>query len=123
MRINRRGGKTFIWLDDERPNPDPNLWILFKNSPDLIAYLNDLIEFSPDLSNVIMSLDHDLGARDDSGGYVGGTGYDAVLWLEDQSVNLEGFVMPEVRIHSANPVGRAKMQAGLDSIKKRMLCE
>lgn len=118
--MNRRDGKIFIFLDDIRSNPDPNLWQLFKTSADLIDYLKILITDSPDLSHVVMSLDHDLGQRDGNGGYTDGTGYDCCLFLESLSVNLPGFIMPTVRIHSSNPVGRAKMQSCLDSIKKRM---
>lgn len=112
-------GRLFYYLDDERPNPDPNLWVLFKTAPDLIWAITNLLHISPDLSNLTLSLDHDLGVRND-GGYTDGTGYDVTCFLEEISINLPGFVMPTVRIHSSNPVGRAKMQACLDSIKRRM---
>lgn len=118
--MKRRDGKIYFYLDDLRPNPDPNLWQLFKTSVDLLTCLQGMIDNSPDLSNIVMSLDHDLGYRNNNGNYSDGTGYDVVVFLEMQSVNLPGFVMPEVRIHSSNPVGRAKMQNCLDSIKKRM---
>lgn len=112
-----KGTRTFLWLDDERPNPDPNLWEGFKTSADL---LNRLRELGTDLSRVTMSLDHDLGERDAAGGYSGGTGYEICLYLEELAATEPDFQMPEVRIHSANPVGRAKMQACLESIRNRL---
>lgn len=45
-------------------------------------------------------------------------GYDVVLWIEEE-VALHGFVPPEIiLIHSANPVGRQKMEGGIRSIYK-----
>jgi hypothetical protein len=56
-----------------------------------------------------LSLDHDLGTEE--------TGYDVVKWIEEK-VAMEGFVAPEIRIHSANPVGRKRMEQGIESIRK-----
>ena len=47
----------------------------------------------------------------------GGTGYDVVLWLEDQ-VALHGFDPPALRVHWANSAARARMEAGLASIAR-----
>ena len=58
-----------------------------------------------------LSLDHDLG--DDARG----TGYDVLLWIEE-AVVLRGFVPPSIRIHSANPVGRERMQCCLRAIER-----
>jgi hypothetical protein len=63
----------------------------------------------------VLSLDHDLG--DDSRG----TGYDVCTWLERKIVE-EGpegeFILPLVRIHSANPVGVNRMMASLEWSKR-----
>ncbi len=61
----------------------------------------------------ILTLDHDLGEEDNK------TGYDFLLFLE-KSVRLKHItkIHPEIRIHSANPVGCKNMQMALDSIKR-----
>jgi hypothetical protein len=59
-----------------------------------------------------ISLDHDLG---DDEKY--GTGYEVVVWLEE-AVALRGFVPPTIKIHSANVVGRARMQQAIESIER-----
>jgi len=57
-----------------------------------------------------LSLDHDLG--DDQRG----TGYDVLLWIE-QEVFLHQFILPaNITVHSANPAGRKRMFAAIDSI-------
>ncbi len=59
-----------------------------------------------------LSLDHDLG--DDEGI---GTGYDVVLWIEEQVI-LNNFVPPKISVHSANSSAKIKMLAGIESIQK-----
>ena len=59
-----------------------------------------------------ISLDHDLG--DDERG----TGYDVVLWMEEQ-VALHGFGPPKITVHSANVSARTKMEAGIRAIIAR----
>jgi hypothetical protein len=56
-----------------------------------------------------VSLDHDLG--DDSRG----TGYDVLTWIEKE-VHLYDYEPPELFIHSANTVAKAKMNAAICSI-------
>ena len=54
-----------------------------------------------------VSLDHDIAS------FVGGkekTGYDIALWLAERK-NDGLFVPPIVKCHSANPVGRANIEA------------
>ena len=60
-----------------------------------------------------LSLDHDLGDPGES------TGYDIMMWIEVR-VYLENFPLPEIKFHTANPAGRANMQAALDAIKRRL---
>ncbi|MHA6266354.1 cyclic-phosphate processing receiver domain-containing protein [Aliiroseovarius sp. CAU 1755] len=57
----------------------------------------------------LISLDHDLG--DDKRG----TGMDVLLWIE-RAVAEDGFRLPDIRIHTADPLARKKMQALLDEI-------
>lgn len=91
-----------VYLDDERPTPEG--WTRVYWPSEAIALL--------ELGNVeIISLDHDLG--DDQSG----TGYDVVVWLEEQVI-MHGFVPPKITVHSANPPARQKMEAGIRNIEK-----
>jgi hypothetical protein len=90
-----------VYLDDERPTPDG--WQRAYWPEQAIALLR-----TGTVSE--LSLDHDLG--DDACG----TGYDVVVWLE-QEVALRGFKPPHVVVHSANPAARIRMEAGIRSIE------
>ena len=58
-----------------------------------------------------LSLDHDLG--DDQRG----TGYDVLLWIE-QEVVLSKFIPPsKIEVHSANPAAHKRMLAALKAIR------
>lgn len=61
-----------------------------------------------------LSLDHDLGDVGED------TGYDIMKWIEVRVYHDE-FPLPEITFHTANPAGRANMQACLDAIKRRMI--
>lgn len=90
-----------LWLDDER-NP-PEGWIWVKTELEAIAALRrDEYE--------VISLDHDLGE--------GGTGYSVLLYLEAEVYRNHSFKCPEIRVHSANPVGRQRMLQAIGSIKR-----
>lgn len=93
-----------VYLDDVR-TPPSECWVLVKTSADAIILLE-----TGQVTH--LSLDHDLG--DDCYG----NGYIVACWLENKVATDATFVLPDVTIHSANPVGRAKMQAALDSAKK-----
>lgn len=89
-----------VWLDDERPAPEG--WAHVETARDAIALLErgGVVE---------LSLDHDLG--DDA---ALGTGYDVASWLERAA--FEGRVARlRWSIHSANPVGRARMERALQN--------
>jgi hypothetical protein len=91
-----------LWLDDERPAPEG--WTACRWPAEVIAYL----ERGDDVEAV--SLDHDLGET----GHNPRTGYDVALWLEKAIVG--GWLPPEgleLLIHSANPVGVRRIEAGL----------
>lgn len=90
-----------IFLDDIRKPPDES-WTLCKWPDEVIALL---------LTGKVthLSLDHDLG-NDDFG-----TGNDVVIWLEEQ-VYFNRLRPPIITVHSANPVGRKKMEQGIKNI-------
>lgn len=91
-----------IYLDDERATPDG--WTRVYWPDEAIALL--------ETGNVAeISLDHDLG--DDARG----TGYDVIAWIEEAVVT-RGFVPPIVRVHSANPAARVRMEAGIEAIER-----
>ncbi|NHZ88985.1 hypothetical protein F2P45_08145 [Massilia sp. CCM 8733] len=91
-----------VYLDDERRTPDG--WVRVYWPEQAIALLR-----TGEVSEI--SLDHDLG--DD----VRGTGYDVVLWIEEQ-VMTAGFRAPAMRVHSANASAREKMEAGIRTIER-----
>jgi len=92
-----------VWLDDLRPAPDD--WLHAHSAHEAIALLE-----SGRVTEI--SLDHDLG--DDQRF---GTGYGVCVWIEEQ-VALHGFEPPVMRIHSANSVGRQRMQRAIESIER-----
>jgi len=94
-----------VWLDDVRPAPLGWVHVLWpQEAIDLLQKANNVTH---------ISLDHDLG--DDERG----TGYDVLLWIE-QATMLEGFVPPDMKIHSANISAREKMELAIKSIDKMM---
>lgn len=96
-----RTARIKVYLDDERRTPDG--WVRVYWPEEAIALLR-----TGQVSEI--SLDHDLG--DDARG----TGYDVVLWIEEQ-VMTAGFRPPAMRVHSANASAREKMQAGIRTIE------
>lgn len=94
-----------LYLDDIRPCPDG--YILVKTAFECISLLQ--LYFCSEIS-----LDHDLG--DD---LKFGTGYDVILWIEEQ-VYTNNYSPPVIRIHSSNTSARKKMELGIKSINKYM---
>lgn len=90
-----------VFLDDIRTPPDKD-WVL-------VRYPNEVVDLILAGGVTHISLDHDLG-NDDFG-----TGYDVILWLEEQ-VYFDRVIPPTITIHSANPVGRKKMEDGIKNI-------
>lgn len=82
--------KKNIWVDDLRPAPAGWEWV--KTSQDAINHLAKLKASKN--SYAVISLDHDLGGDD--------TTRRVILWIIEQ----EFFPQEEIRIHTANPVGR-----------------
>lgn len=92
-----------IYLDDERVAPEG--WVQ-------VRWPDEAISFLQAGGVTHLSLDHDLG--DDQRG----TGYDVLLWIE-QEVALRQFIPPaNIAVHSANPAARMRMLAAIDSIFK-----
>ncbi|MBE0430081.1 MAG: hypothetical protein IBX61_09470 [Thermoleophilia bacterium] len=87
-----------VWLDDELPMPDGYDQHV-KTSVEAIALLvNERVR--------LISLDHDLGEERN------GSGYDVAKFIEQAAYM--GTISPiVVRIHSANPVGRARMEQAI----------
>ena len=92
-----------VYLDDERETPDG--WVRVYWPDEAIALLK-----GGGVTEI--SLDHDLG--DDERG----TGYDVLLWIEEQVV-LHQFQAPAIRVHSANSSARQKMEAAIAAIARR----
>jgi hypothetical protein len=91
-----------IYLDDERPTPE---------GYHRCYWPSDVIKLLQTENVTEISLDHDLGDDDR------GTGYDVVLWIEEQ-VHLNSYDPPMIKVHSANSSARQKMENGIRSILK-----
>lgn len=91
-----------LYLDDERLAPDG--WLQ-------VRWPDEAINLLKEGHVTHLSLDHDLG--DDKRG----TGYDVLLWIEEEVVSRQ-FAPPEITIHSANPAARQRMVAAVDAIRK-----
>ncbi|HIJ87488.1 MAG TPA: hypothetical protein HPP97_07340 [Desulfuromonadales bacterium] len=88
-----------IWLDDERPMP-PGFDCHTKTAAGAIKLLAAG-------GVTAISLDHDLGDG-------AGTGYEVACYIEQEAYN--GRLSPvEVTIHSANPVGRNRMEIAIEN--------
>lgn len=92
-----------IYLDDERNAPAG--WIQAK-------WPDEVIELLKTGKVTELSLDHDLG--DDKRG----TGYEVLLWLEEQVV-CNHFSPPVIHVHTANPAARVRMEEAIRSIRNR----
>jgi hypothetical protein len=94
-----------LFVDDERQPPD-DTWTVVRSAPAAIGeYLCSI--YTPEA----LSLDHDLGKNVP-------TGYDVAVWVERQ-VYLDGMIPPKVlKVHSANPVGRARILQTFQSIAR-----
>jgi hypothetical protein len=98
----KEGIKMKVFLDDVREAP--NGWVRTKTVRETI----DIIKHNR-VQN--LSLDHDLGKEE--------TGYDVLRWLEKSVAMEEIDYVPEViLVHSANPVGRSRMEQAIKSIMR-----
>lgn len=91
--------KLRVWLDDCRPMPDDfDVWA--KTAAEAIA----LIESR---TVAFISLDHDLGDEASCG-----TGYQVAKRIEELAHD-QAIPPMDWAVHSANPVGRANMEAAM----------
>lgn len=90
-----------VYLDDERSAPSG--WVLIKTVEECITLLKTgVIE--------ALSLDHNLGYS------INGkerSGYDVVLWMEEQIVTSAWTPPNIITVHSQNPVGAMRMWDGI----------
>ena len=98
-----------IWVDDLRTPPnDGTTWEWCKSSRQAIWLLSSskyYLETGRAKGSIgIMSLDHDLGGDD--------TTRPIVLWMIEND-----FWPVEVRVHTANPVGRAWLEGMIERYK------
>ena len=93
-----------VFLDDSRQTPLG--WVR-------VFWPYQAIEVLESGKVELVSLDYDLGDHER------GTGYDVLVWIE-QAVRERGFTPPEIRIHTADRLGRIKMQMMTDSIWKNV---
>jgi len=91
-----------IFLDDVRTTPDG--WVR-------CYYPKEVITLLKNHRVTEISLDHDLG-------YTTETGYDVLLWIEEQVV-LNSYKPPKIYIHSDNASAIQKMRLAVQSIEKR----
>lgn len=95
-----------LWLDDEREAPDG--WVHCRWPIEVISAIGKTAHVGE------ISLDHDLG--DDETG----TGYDVLTWIEKSLVEgtLDVSLVPNISIHTANPVARQRMEQAKEKIEQ-----
>lgn len=94
-----------IYLDDERETPEGWIRVFWPNEMILLLKENNVEE---------ISLDHDFG--DDKRG----TGYDVLLWIEEQ-VFCNGYIPPKINVHSANSSAKNKMNLAIKKINDMLI--
>jgi len=106
MRLTQYLNESKVWLDDVRKAPSG--WIHFEEIESLKSY------YKKHHKNIKeMSLDHDLGDNIPPG-------YEFLLWLEEMVYTGKYTKVPVIRVHSANPVGKRRMEQSIKSINKRI---
>lgn len=99
-----------LFVDDERPMPTNGNWIISRTPAGAIQLMVWAVQ-NPGNRIEILSLDHDLGENVP-------TGYDIAAWLEKEVIT-KGMIPPKVlKVHSANPVGRARILLAFKSIAR-----
>lgn len=99
---------TKLYLDDERPTPPG--WDRAYTASEAISALK-----GGGITH--LSLDHDLGPAEQAG-----TGYDVATWLEQEAWTDPDFVPPAyISVHSANPVGRRRIEAAIQAMTRAMM--
>lgn len=92
-----------LFLDDIR-NPPDDSWVVVRTAEECMRILQtEKVE--------LCSLDHDLGENVP-------TGYDVLAWFEECIYSGYPFHIPRFIVHSANPVGRERMEMAIESIER-----
>ena len=113
-------GLVKIWLDDERDpsewlphmpwmrGRDPAIepWTWVKDAHAAVRTLE-----SQDVDEV--SLDHDLGEREDVG-----EGYDVLAWIEEKVHEDERYLPPILHVHTSNTGARDRMESAVGAIRR-----
>ena len=94
-----------IYLDDERETPEGWIRVFWPDEMILLLKENNVEE---------ISLDHDLG--DDKRG----TGYDVLLWIEEQVFSSK-YIPPKINVHSANSSAKNKMNLAIRKINDMLI--
>jgi hypothetical protein len=98
-----------VFLDDDLRyrQPDDRTWVR-------VATAQEAIDLLKTGEVTYLSLDHDLGPED------AGTGYDVLLFLEEQLVAHDRDLWPTqmIRVHSANAVASRRMAQVIDRYTK-----
>lgn len=97
-----------VYLDDERQTPEG--WVRCYTPEEAIGLIQQG-------GVTCISLDNDLALCNDAFGRVR-EGYVVANWIETQVAVDPTFVPPEVRVHSANPVARRRMDLTIQSIQR-----
>jgi len=122
-----------VYLDDVRKAPIG--WMQTRTAAETIE---TIIDYQGEINT--LSLDHDLGACNEClethGGSAEqwlinsnykemphcehfGTGYEVALFLEEMAYNNPTFIFPtHVQCHSANPVGRQRIERVIEKLKQ-----
>jgi Cyclic-phosphate processing Receiver domain len=100
-----------IWLDDVRTPPDET-WKWAQNAQEFSELLPEI--YADEVTEI--SFDHDIASNDYFGNEI--TGYTCLCWIEKIAYNDPAFRVPKMHVHSANPVGRQRMQKLIDRLKE-----
>lgn len=95
-----------LWVDDCRPPPSPEWDTAYSFHEAIYKLEHNLYDEC--------SLDHDI---DSFYGYKEMTGNDIVNWLERHKNDKGGYIPPIINVHSANPIGAAKMIQGIRKLQ------
>lgn len=95
-----------LWVDDIRPAPEGWIWV---------KTAEEAIEFLKDQPVSVVSLDHDLA----DSSVPEKTGYTVACFIEERAWTEISYRPPEIRVHSANPVGRRRIQTVIASLARR----
>ena len=96
-----------VYLDDLRTPPSKD-FSLVKDAKSAIDLITDCWEQIEEIS-----LDHDLGDEAKVG-----SGYQVVCEMEDFVYNTRPAHLPYIHVHSANPIGRKRMEYGIKNIER-----